>query len=140
MGSMFLPSEMSGAEYFSLKIKAGALAGWLAWLACHLVHQNVAGSIPGWGDQCFSLSLSPFLSLSLKPIKTYPQVRIKKKLVSCLAKGYKDRGVGVGICAGLGDLMFAGHGSGLGLPKVWPKVLDATLSNWRARFCWQTPC
>ena len=49
MGSMFLPSEMSGAEYFSLKIKAGALAGWLARLACHLVHQNVAGSILSWG-------------------------------------------------------------------------------------------
>ena len=56
--------------------KMGNLAGWLSWLECLLIHQNVVGSIPSQGtylgfglnpwsghvwestDQCFSISLS----------------------------------------------------------------------------------
>ena len=51
---------------------ASALAGWLSWLECHLVHQKVVGSIPGQGAfrrqpmmflSHIDVSLSPPLSL-----------------------------------------------------------------------------
>ena len=61
-----------------------ALAGWLSWLECHPVHQEVAGSIPGWacmgGNRSIILShanvsFSLFLPLSLK--LTYPQLKLR---------------------------------------------------------------
>ena len=78
------------------------LAGWHGWIFAS-VHQKVEGSIPGTGahrkatNQCFSLtwialsislslSLLPHslpLPLSLKSMKTYPQVWVKK--IMCIA-------------------------------------------------------
>ena len=61
-----------------------ALARWLSWLEYHPVDQKVTGLIPGQGTYRrqlihVSLFLSLCLSLSLKLIKIYTPVRIKKK-------------------------------------------------------------
>lgn len=52
-------------------IETKKLPGWVAWFMCHLVRQNVAGSVLGQGTYYVSmfLSLSPSLVSSLSKIK-----------------------------------------------------------------------
>ena len=63
----YLLQDFWTLQKYSLHI---ALAGWLSWLECRLVHKKFAGWIPGQGheweatDRCFSLT---FLSFSPHP-------------------------------------------------------------------------